>query len=493
MAVKEIKTRLKIKSDSAENWHTASSAATPFIPLAGEFIYYSNTGELKIGDGRSTPDALVAIADLAPKTFAKSDRRGGVAYTALKLASSVDSDGDISDTNKLVSEGDAGTPVYFNDGIPSPCTHIDLNAVSATRLANERIFSLSGAVKATPISFNGEDDAEIPISAIKESYISWGIRDTCNTISPIDAALVSNIRADKFSYAATGGITVQYTRNGGSSWSDYNPTTEQLKKLFSTGNAELYIGKATDTYKATINGSSYKLCITIDTQAANICTDIDKFVIQLNTNGSASSTCVVATSSNKTTWTDITPTPVSLTGRPGYSTINLPSTISVGSNTGYQRYLKFTFGANGGESDYKGLFINRIYAFGSSESITAPSNLAATGHIYTLDENQNATFPAKVTAASFEGKATSAVTADKLSTSNLGSSTYPVYFSNGVPTVCNRIPSILAGTVVPSSSLGEDGDIYIMPYASNIPAIYSGTVEPDYSIGVDGDIYILYS
>ena len=98
-----------------------------------------------------------------------------------------------------------------------------------------------------------------------------------------------------------------------------------------------------------------------------------------------------------------------------------------------------------------------------------------------------------MTAASFEGKATSAVTADKLSTSNLGSSTYPVYFSNGVPTVCNRIPSILAGTVVPSSSLGEDGDIYIMPYASNIPAINSGTVEPDYSIGVDGDIYILYS
>ena len=72
MAVKEIKTRLKIKSDSAENWHTASSAATPFIPLTGEFIYYSNTGELKIGDGRSTPDALVAIADLDPKTFAKS-------------------------------------------------------------------------------------------------------------------------------------------------------------------------------------------------------------------------------------------------------------------------------------------------------------------------------------------------------------------------------------------------------------------------------------
>lgn len=52
--------------------------------------------------------------------------------------------------------------------------------------------------------------------------------------------------------------------------------------------------------------------------------------------------------------------------------------------------------------------------------------------------------------------------------------------------------SVLSGTTEPTADIGEDGDLYIMPYNTRIPAIYSGTTIPTSAIGVDGDIYVLY-
>lgn len=78
--------------------------------------------------------------------------------------------------------------------------------------------------------------------------------------------------------------------------------------------------------------------------------------------------------------------------------------------------IRFTFGAKTAYSDtYSGLNVHKIYAYGGMGWVT-PSYLAKNGHLYTWDSNQNATFPATVTATTFKGtlsgKATSASTAD---------------------------------------------------------------------------------
>lgn len=53
--------------------------------------------------------------------------------------------------------------------------------------------------------------------------------------------------------------------------------------------------------------------------------------------------------------------------------------------------------------------------------------------------------------------------------------------------------NISVGTSKPDDSVGENGDLYIIPHNYTLPAIYSGTSLPTSAIGVDGDIYILYS
>ena len=64
---------------------------------------------------------------------------------------------------------------------------------------------------------------------------------------------------------------------------------------------------------------------------------------------------------------------------------------------------------------------------------TIPSNMARYGHMYTYDAAQNVTFPAGVTAKTFNGNLNgNANTATKLTTS-AGSGTQPIYFSDGKP------------------------------------------------------------
>ena len=53
--------------------------------------------------------------------------------------------------------------------------------------------------------------------------------------------------------------------------------------------------------------------------------------------------------------------------------------------------------------------------------------------------------------------------------------------------------NITVGLTKPDDSVGENGDLYIIPHNYTLPAIYSGTSLPTSAIGVDGDIYILYS
>lgn len=67
MSTKQINSRIQIKSDTSNNWHLASIAEKPFIPLKGEFINYTNDPQgrkLKLGDGIHTPDQLDWIDDI---------------------------------------------------------------------------------------------------------------------------------------------------------------------------------------------------------------------------------------------------------------------------------------------------------------------------------------------------------------------------------------------------------------------------------------------
>ena len=65
MSDKILKTRIKQKIDTKANW----DKATNFVPLKGEYIYYSDLHKVKVGDGVTKVSALPFLADQPIKTL----------------------------------------------------------------------------------------------------------------------------------------------------------------------------------------------------------------------------------------------------------------------------------------------------------------------------------------------------------------------------------------------------------------------------------------
>ena len=59
MAEKKIQARIRQKVDTKANW----DKATNFVPLKGEYIYYSDLHKVKVGDGVTKVGSLPFLAD----------------------------------------------------------------------------------------------------------------------------------------------------------------------------------------------------------------------------------------------------------------------------------------------------------------------------------------------------------------------------------------------------------------------------------------------
>lgn len=291
------------------------------------------------------------------------------------------------------------------------------------------------------------------IDTLHEADLLWGGKNFTSSYGCIDAALMDELGANRFQFIKGSAIIVEYSRDAGATWADYGATDAQKQAIFAQGGT-LLIGKADSTNKATAHGGTYQLRITIDTGVGSIYSVLNKFVIYCSTNGSANCSCHIqaALQSTPTTFVNVTGD-IPIGGWSGYNVLNISGLTTYG-NTPSSQYgrVRFIFkDGTGGNTNYNGLIISQIKAFGGV-GWTTPSQMAKTGHLYRYDENQNAFFPAKVSATSFEGNATSA---SKLNT-NAGSATNPVYFSGGVPASC----TYSLNKTVPSDAVFTDTNYY---------------------------------
>lgn len=233
-------------------------------------------------------------------------------------------------------------------------------------------------------------------SNVKEAYLEWGGKNFRGSFGCIDAAMVDELGANRFMFLRAAGITVEYTRDGGTTWLDYGATDTQKVALFSVGQS-FYIGKANTTDKATAHGTDYQLRVTINTGGTAGCvyTQLNKFVLNISTGGSASCKVTIqkAKESTPDTYEEVV-TDIPIDGWSGYNVINVPAFTTYG-NTASAQYgrVRFIFTANGGDTNYTGLSIIKIMGFGGM-GWTTPSNMAKTGHLYAFDASQKATFPA---------------------------------------------------------------------------------------------------
>lgn len=265
-----------------------------------------------------------------------------------------------------------------------------------------------------------------------EANLRWGGGNFADSFGPIDAAMVPDLGANRFAFGHPKGITIEYSNDAGKTWKDYGASDLQKLKLTSIGDS-FVIGKVKSSTPA-----NDMLRITFDTTSndgISCYTELNKFVIYISKNGSQNCYCTIQQAKYEapSTFEDVA-TKVNMNGWPGYNIINTNwINTSSGSNQPYNySKIRFIFGNTGNTGNYPGMTIYKIYAFGGVGWVT-PSNMAKYGRLYYYDEAQNAIFPAKVTATSFKGNASSA---SKLNTGTTGTSTKPVYFNNGVPATC---------------------------------------------------------
>lgn len=340
MSERSLNTRIQNKIDTTANW----AKATNFVPQKGEIIVYSDGGGVGI--------PKMKVGD------------GTTKVGSLKF---IESDGSLSAARNIKIHGGA-------------------------------------AVTATSADFDGTKNITIPLGDIYGSYLSWGGKNIVGDISPIDAAMSYLHSANRAQFSKPEGITIEYSNDSGSTWTDYGASDITKTSLVSGKNAQLLLGKV-NSGTAPITA---QLRITINASKCGFYTNLKTVLISYTTNGTTGNRVMVerANIGSETNFTSTIGT-YDINGQPSWN--SLPLTIGAFGGNPSQTFqcgaLRFTFSFTNTASNARPAVLGMMF-LGTTSWVT-PSEMARTGHLYSWDVNQNATFPAGITATSFNGPASS--------------------------------------------------------------------------------------
>lgn len=421
--------------------------------------------------------------------YAGSSSVGGSATSAVKLDTS--------------TAGDSNTPVYFSGGKPVACTSLDLNtsgssasctgnSATATKLQTARTISLGTGATGTATSFDGTGNITIPVTDVKESYLSWGGKNLVGSVSPIGASLSSEHSANRIAYLNPAAIAVEYSNDAGSTWTD-SGLGDSAKINFVTTSNGISVGS-----NSTVT-TNHRMRVTLTAQNGTtgyVYTRPRKMLINVSTAGHGLTVTIEAkTGASGANWQTLGT--YELNGWSGWNDIPISiSTFGGGANqTGNYWYIRLTFANTSVNSSYtttKSSIIG-LRLFGDT-CWTRTSNMGETGHLYSYDASQNATFPANVTATTFvgalSGNATTATTATKLGSSTVGSATQPIYLNNGTATAC----TYTLGKSVPSNAVFTDTNTKVTnTLATTTKAYVTGTTSASTNTGTqvfDTGVYL---
>lgn len=341
--------------------------------------------------------------------------KDGLKRILTKLKTLIDSKADKNHTHNYAGSSSAGGA-----------------ATSANKLTTARTIGLDTAVEATAKSFDGSGNIAIPITSVKESYLSWGGKNIAGDISPIGMACSSEHNANRLAFINGNALTFEYSSDNGSTWTDYGYSASD-KSSFCTKYKDVPIGRTSSTEYTT----NCKSRVTIFAQPY-MYTNPKKLLINVASSGGMQVLIEYKTGISGAAWNTFGT--YSLSGWSGWNDIPLIlGTLGGGSSqTSNNWYLRLTFSITSVNSSFnKQASVYAIRLFGtnnwnSASYLNGKGDMSGTGHLYDYDINANAIFPADVIAKTFNGTATSA---NKLSSSS-GSVTQPVYFKDGVPTSC---------------------------------------------------------
>lgn len=273
------------------------------------------------------------------------------------------------------------------------------NSATTTKLQTARTIGLGTGATGTATSFNGAANITIPVTDIKESYLSWGGKNLSGGVTPIDAACSNIHSANRFAFAKAAGITIEYSTNG-STYSTYSTTDSAKVNLVSGNGSAYYIGARSSS--TTVND---KLRITLDATNMGLYTRLRKILINITTNYATGSNVIIEKAMKGSETTFSTVGTYQISGWSGWNSIPIEVAFGGGSTQTYNvAKLRLTFGITGVNSSQTSNALTIMDIIGIGDTYWSyPSTMAKTGHIYSYDSSQNTTFPANVTATTFVG------------------------------------------------------------------------------------------
>ena len=213
------------------------------------------------------------------------------------------------------------------------------------------------------------------------------------SLDHITRPLVGSAASNKTFNLPAEAITVEYSTDGGNTWTDYGATNAEKVALFSeTKGKNFYLGKASAKANNNINN---QLRVTIE--PTDRYTSMDSVYVWLSDSANTVKMDLeCSTIAAKETFVTIFTNQL-LDGWPNNNIRYFPQAHFGGTTNQTDHYYKYrlTFKQTAINANYGSAYVSDIRFYGMS-AWTAPNNMVEKNHIYDWDVELNTTFPAKL-------------------------------------------------------------------------------------------------
>ena len=433
MAEKNLTTRIKHKTDTSANW----AKAVNFVPLKGEIIVYSDLRKIKVGDGTTKVNSLQFLADsdthqavvdknptLSWGTKSTVATIGGTSINVTMPANpnthqsikTLKTDNTAAQATSA-SEAIAGSGTINLHKIAKTGSYSDLNnkpTIPAAANNGQLTIQKNGTAVATfTANQSGNATANITVptkfsdlTTRGEEYLEWGGPAKLGNVSPIGMAISSEHSANRIACINPAALKVEYSSDGGSTWTDYPITGTGIdqKTKFCTLEYNYAIGRPNESTNLIANKSKTRITITgQDGTNQYVYSSLKKMLVEVSTATALSMLVEKRTGTNYETngaWDTVGT--YNLAGWSGWNDIPLNFSLGGGKNQKDNNWqMRLTITCVTVNTNYpKTATVMGLRLFGDTSWYT-PSPLARTGHIYNYDVFQNAIFPGWISATSF--------------------------------------------------------------------------------------------
>lgn len=244
-----------------------------------------------------------------------------------------------------------------------------------------------------------------------EAYLVWGGKNHNANLSPIDANLISEARANRLARYPLQYMKIEDSRDDGVTWTENTNITDLSKHILVTdceGNASgIRIGGSDASHVADEHCKTRITFTTYGVSSSILYARIEKICLWIETNGTTGNTCTVLgrlqtdVEADNDVWATLGG-PATLGGWSDWNVIQTDFTTYGNQNQKSTQYGQFRllFECIGHDSvaTREGLGIQKIRAYGM-RCWTAKNSLASYNSFFGIDSSDNATFPANVKAS----------------------------------------------------------------------------------------------